>query len=1150
MPPTSTEHHQRARSLSTGTAPARAVDDAPEFDKAKRAAIPRAASTLGMYNTAREDKDAGDPFRDIAREQVDRETLRDLAHFFKHTRPPTTRYMDPASAENCFGKSGSGSGENHSKRWSIRSLRRGTKGKPRPSSLQLRDSTILKTTAAGHQYMAISVPFNGTGDGRPSFQSRLSALQQQHIAPVLGSPRRNSSADIQGTASPTSSRTQPSKHESADLAAVVSRSSSRFDKNPFQLSIRVSTAEPGVRSLLKLVDEWLEDQHSSDSPQAVQGQRLIGPSQPSTGAVPTVLSPVVSEIVEEELDDDGSAGTPTTAPTTAPTPTIMVKPALSSSPVRDLPGDAPYQTASLPMTPPAVESQGDSFPDLAPRPQSAGASMASPRSPESASRVALSTFPNTSPAKQSPVRSPKQGRKPANISVKRTLEVPQAQIQPDSPGFPKMLAAMTFPSPPESVKSHSASNSIASSDPNRSIATPPLTGRSSVTSSTPSTLDQRVMHPARPGLKHYKSDSAFNSSYVSQRSIASSLGTYDGNSAEISIAKMSKGRSEHRKKPSYTFNKPSRLNLVSAADDSSMRRASLDSVVRTEEGSQRQSTVSTIASSRQSMASDRHRHSIKSDTSAASDATAMDEAFSKARYSNRDSVSTFDERRRSETQCSTRSVSSSGTNGTAASLAERRMARRARVREKVQRDLDATKIKNVQVQKPPSFGVADAVDSPVLGWFPQLGQGAHPQANKKTPQVPSRLALQSVAPDTPSETTPTESKPLRHASRRSSVGDISQLIPETVEETTTPVTPKAPQPPFTFSPIMAEQTAPDGEAEPEEPSTPTVPELTLTSIMTVADIEAQSPDSTLRPLSLLTTGSSAPPIVPPRSTLRPDTQPSARQRRLPVRVSKNPLELTVNTKTKSKRNSSPHIPTPPVSPDPGSSRLSFFSIKPTSAPPSTNYHQSWTHPPQHSRQTQSLKDKETEWLTNHQRQTAEDWRLEALMRREQLERDMAQESAEQEEEEGEEAKDVKPTPADDGRRQPREQHRRSTLRILNSNAGPSSTSSGAISDTASSVTDDEKTPTTVVTDDNRRASQARSASEAEAEVEARLLKTLMPLLQNMQTTLNEMQRNSASKELSKKFMDSALALTGPLMGDAEQSDERKTQPPSEGLLSE
>lgn len=1146
MLPTSIEHHPRARSLSTGTAPARAVDDAPEFDNTKRAAIPRAASTLGMYNMAKEDQDADDPFRDIAREQVDRETLRDLAHFFRNTRPPTTGFMDPASAENCFGKTGSG---DNSKRWSIRSLRRGNKGKPRPNSLQLRDSTILKTTAAGHQYMAISVPANGTGtgtgEGRPSLQSRLSALQKSHIVPVLGTPRRNSSADIQGPISPTSSKTHPSKHDSSDLAAVVSRSSSRLDKNPLRLSIRVSTAEPGVRSLLKLVDEWLEDQHSTDDPQAGKGQRLIGPGHKPRGSVATLLSPVASETVEEEQGEDASTNnTPTTAPTTAPTPTIMVKSALGSSPTANSPEDAPNQTMSLPRTPPPIETQATSFPDLVPRPRSAGASMAS-RSPESASRVGLSAFPNTSPANRVSLRSPKQQKKPANISVKRTLEVPQSQIQPDSPGFPKMLAAITFPSPPESIRSHSTSNSIASGDPSRPSGTPPMTGRSSTTSPTLSNLDQRLMHQARPTLKHYKSDSAFNSSYVSQRSIASSLGTYDGGSAEIDVAKTSNTRSEHRHKPSYTFNKPSRLNLVSAADEISERRASLDSSFRRRRDSQRQSNASTVDSSQQStVASDRHRHSIRSDTSTTSDATATDEAQSKTRRFERDSVgsSTFDERRRSETQCSTRSVSSNGTNGTAASLAERRLARRARVREKVQRDLESTKIKNNQVQKPPSFAVEDSVDSPVLGWFPQIGSGgANSHGPKKPTQGPSRLALQSSTPDTPSETTPTQANSSGHAAWRSSVGDISQLIPETVEETTTPVTPNAPQVnTFTFSPIMAEQTRPDGESESEEPSTPV---LSLTSIMTVANIEAQSPESTLRPLSLLTTAA-IPPIVPPRSILRPETNSNVRQRRLPVRVSKNPLELTVNTDAKSKRNSSPHIPTPPISPDPGSPRLSLAFMKPTSAPPSTNYQQSWSHPPQHSRQTQSLKDKETEWLTNHQRQTAEDWRLAALMRREQLEREMAQETA-NESGDQDEVTDIQVATVEDMRRKPKERHRRSTLRILNANAEPSSTSTGTIRDTASNVTDDEKTPTTIVTDSSREASQARRASEVE--VEQRLLKTLMPLLQNMQSTLDEMQRGSASKELSKKFMDSALAITKPIIEGAEESEERKTGPPSERL---
>lgn len=147
------------------------------------------------------------------------------------------------------------------------------------------------------------------------------------------------------------------------------------------------------------------------------------------------------------------------------------------------------------------------------------------------------------------------------------------------------------------------------------------------------------------------------------------------------------------------------------------------------------------------------------------------------------------------------------------------------------------------------------------------------------------------------------------------------------------------------------------------------------------------------------------------------------------------------------------------------------------------------------------------------------------MRREKLEKELAQDAiAEAGDEEG--VKDASVTSIEDKRRQPKERHRRSTLRILNSNAGPSSTSSGAISDAGSSLTDDEKTPTTVITDGEKDVTSGRQEQRAsEAEVEARLLKTLMPLLQNMQSTLNEMQRDSASKELSNKFMESALAVT-------------------------
>ena len=589
MPPTSTEHHQRVRPLLADTAPARTVNDALESYKTSDTATPQAASTRTTRNTVQVDKNVEGPTRDVAREQIDTETLRDLAQFFNHTRPPTTREVNFDSAKHCSFKSEFG--KKHG-RWSIRSLRRGTGGNRPPKSPRLRDTTILKTTAAGHQYRAISIPYNSPGESRPPFPSRLTALQRQHVPPVLVSRRRSSSASGQGTTSPRSSRTQPSKREPTNLGAFVSDPSSQCDKYPFQLTIRVSTTKLGVRPLVQILDEWLQNQCSSKKGPTVQGQQLMGPSQPEiTGRFAMCIPPVSSETVRAELDyDDSTTRTRTTWPTTAPPPaTVMLD---SSSSPRD---EFPHHAASAPMPLPAVELQDDSLPDLAPRPQSAGVAMTSLRSPERAFRVAASTCPNTKPVKRSLVRSSEQPKEPAGTWMKRALEVPRLQIRPDSPGITEMLGTMTFPSPP-------------------------------------------------------------------------------------------------------------------------------------------------------------------------------------------------------------------------------------------------------------SFAVKDAVGLPGLSYFPQLEQGHCPQDNRKTPQVPPPFTLQSLAPDTPSETTMTGLQPLRQASQRSPADGISQLMPETVEGETTPVTPTATQPPFTFSPILVEQTAP------AERSGPTTPCLTLTAIMIVANIEAPSHNSTVRPLSLAPNG--------------------------------------------------------------------------------------------------------------------------------------------------------------------------------------------------------------------------------------------------------------------------------------------------------
>ncbi|KAG9256767.1 uncharacterized protein F5Z01DRAFT_634336 [Emericellopsis atlantica] len=1091
--------HLRARSLSDSTAPARQIDDVPRLDETRRAGMPRAASTLGMYGAARANVHDDDHY-DLAREQVDRETLRDLAHFFRHTRPPGFRRDSGAAPDGCFGMSTPFGGDHNNKRWSIRSLRKGHRDKikegPRP--FNPRDSTTLRTTAAGHTYVAIAVPPNQTvGEARASLQSRLSAWHQQNA------PGRNSIGDI---ASLTS----------GEVDAVVHRSSSRADKNPYRLSIRVSAAEPGIRSLLKLVDNWLEEHNEVD-----QGQQALEfDKTKKRSSVATLPMSAVSSIAEEQGDDDENDGTGERSPPDT-TPVIMVNPAAATgAPPTSVP--SPESSNYVPRTPPLPAPER--LETAGPMTTGAEPSKRAMRSADSISRLQVSAFPrSSSPATRNnqakPVKSPKG---PADITVKHTLEVPPNDMPIESPGFPNMLAAMTFPSPPESA--HSRNYSMSAAFPLRaSHSPPPAPGRTSTSSADP-----RLWRLERPPLKQSRSDGAFQSHRPR------SSRTYDDDTGEMVITTAPRARPGQQVRP-----RPSRLVQVSGAHED---RDGTDYT----DPSKRESTNSTVESSRHSVATtDPYRHSITSDTSAHSAATATaDETVRRPSDSKRASIASFTTEgglKRSNTTCSERSGSSATTDSTTttATLAERRLARRARVREKVQRDLDATKLNSINAQKP-SFSVEDSVDSPVLGWFTQSEVTRPPRQQSKETMPnkgPSRLVLQLSAPTTPAENTPTDSDTkASRVFRRSSLGDISKMIPETVgEETDSPLTTPKPTPALTFTAIKSEEIKPE---EDEEGGTYVAPTLSLSPIFAVASIEPKSPSGTqLRPLSLLAAGVS-PPIVPPRSTLRPDAKVNVRHRPLPIKVAQAPGELTIST-AKPKRNSSLHIPTPPTSPSPGSPRTTIIS-----APPCMSHAQSFSRPPPRVRQAQSLQNKEREWLSKHQSQTVEEWRLAALERREQLERELQGDgghnvAAAVEEEGGE----IGIAFAQDQRQLPRERHRRSTLRILNgvdAASSPSSqqtTSSGSHDDVLTADEEDNKKTTaakmpepTLLPMGATTTASAGTPTLSEQAVEQRLLQTLMPLLQSMESTLRDMQEsknanaNCGAPGLTRQFMDSMRAI--------------------------
>ncbi|VUC35252.1 unnamed protein product [Clonostachys rosea] len=1045
--------------------PARFYFEAPQraaSSRTKRSTVPRRTSTpagLNHHALGKDvDQDLESAFRDIAREQVDRESLRELAQFLRNTGPPAA--PNTPLVEDCFGRNGPG----ENRRWSIRSLRagnRGSKMQQRPVSLNLGDSATRRTTAAGHSYFAISVPAPpaapSVSNRRASLQSRLSAIQKSHLVSRLSAidteslaPR--SSYDLHSPKSHTSSNTQKfldrNTTKAGDVAAVVSRHPSQQDPNSFRLSIKVTTADRGVKSFMRLVDEWLEIQHGED----------VSPNNKSASVNGS----------NHQAEDSGVVVLSALGPSSPPAPKIEVRPSPSPTEEREPP-------VELPTTPP-IDAKKMSFPDATNIPhgglQGTDASSAtSPRSPESSK---LSAFPNTQSSKMTSPKSPKPLKKPGNIMVKSMLEVPQGpNLFPESPGFPNMLAAMSFPSPPESIRSHSASNSISSTGP----TTPPSLGPLSKHSPR-SNLDQRLMQPERPPLRQSKSESATHPLYMS---------THHGTLPPH----LSRGRSFVDEPSFHSAHVSGNMSVPKRTSSKKDRRSSQESVDLTESDPHRQSTVSTVDSSLPSaIMSDNHRHSIGSVTSVTSGVTERTEVTEKiGRGSNRDSIESFSETRlpfrsqRSSMTGSLRSFSSAGTSATATSLAERRMARRNKVREKLQRDLEATK-PNLQV---PHDSMADIVDSPVLGWFP------HHAPTRKGQQVPSPLAQQSS-----NSTEVANGNASGHKLRRSSIQNIVQLIPETVQEANSP---KTPPPAWTFTSIMVETTEPDfdNELEPVPEDAPAPPSaLSMTPIMVVASIESRSPTSSLRPLSLLSAGSS-PPTLPPRSNLRPEKPNNIRQRPLPVRISKNPLDLTVNTKiSSSKRNSISNISTIFTSPPPSDSQPS-----PRNSAPSLGAEESAESSTRTSSTTSQ--DKETQWLTAHQKQTAHDWRLAALKERMRRELDIEDDAEDDAHSEWE-------------KRRIRDRHTSKTLKVLNANARKHLNNRSS-----SNASDGDKTPTSEVSVDGETVISSHNS------VEKQLLRAIVPLLESMDSTLKEMQRENVNRELSKKFMDSALDIAHPLV---------------------
>ncbi len=248
---------------------------------------------------------------------------------------------------------------------------------------------------------------------------------------------------------------------------------------------------------------------------------------------------------------------------------------------------------------------------------------------------------------------------------------------------------------------------------------------------------------------------------------------------------------------------------------------------------------------------------------------------------------------------STTSNPNTETNPQPQGIIERRLARKAKVREYKMRDLDASR--------------ADVADSPVLGYFqPSISLGCDsPFQGASAPihglRRPSTLSMATTISEASNEAlrktdakAPTDLQyalPLQERSQVDAAGEV----------------PREPNVQLKISAVNATN------IEPIYPPTPHwhTSGITMSPIMVVADVGSRPGSPTLRFSALARPESSS-----PRARLRPlKITPHSRQKSLSVTISRNPItgmierSASVSTDPKFNRRSFVTMPTPPMSPE-------------------------------------------------------------------------------------------------------------------------------------------------------------------------------------------------------------------------------------------
>jgi len=411
----------------------------------RRIRIPRsksASNMLEVYGDATATTE--DDLRDIVREQVNRQALQELAEFLRTTGPRTS------SAQNRHDEclrvhGGNGLG---AKRWTFQTLKN-RKARLERSLLQsLPENTTPGTTTQGNRYLAISVPEPDIMDGPwgrsqyPVYSADSSDFPRYPDRPSW--PARISSRSALSPTSPTAS----------SLPTILNK--------PYNFDVEQSSAKSSdLAELNKTLERALslkEEDHMQDADASPLSGPVSPPAQdsdPDTGIISIRPRKMTSSLhSREKAASTASSRLRLPSHIDIEPPTINKDEFVLSSSLDRKPDLANFRIRSAVTPPCMVQPEMQAYPEVR---------LDIPEEPAAVSLKlhsrGLSAFPQASPPGSPPIS---RKSRPANITVGSSLMVPVENIQPDSPGFPMLLATMTFPSPPKSSPSHSPTSSISS----------------------------------------------------------------------------------------------------------------------------------------------------------------------------------------------------------------------------------------------------------------------------------------------------------------------------------------------------------------------------------------------------------------------------------------------------------------------------------------------------------------------------------------------------------------------------------------------------------------------------------------------------------------------------------------------------------------